>query len=137
MEVKKLRTVRLAQLISASGQPEEVTLWTKPDDNPDFKRAVKQKRVMTVIQRNVGTKKDFGLIGFFAKPKAAFWVFPRSLEPSPETKVIGIDYEKLATAKSNGPVFKSSRKNGRSGIALKKRSPFKSRQKLTRRSRRG
>jgi len=120
-------------LIKESGHPKEVTLWTKPDDNPVFKRAVKEKRVMTVIQRNVGTKKDFGLVGFFAKPKAAFWVFPKSLEPSSETKIIGIDYEKLATPKPICPTHKPSSRTGRRGTASNKPSPVRSSQKSKRR----
>ena len=51
-----------------------MTLWTKPEQDRDFMRAGKENRVMTVIQHNVGTKKDFGLVGFFPKDKAALLV---------------------------------------------------------------
>jgi hypothetical protein len=111
MEVKRKRTVRLDQLIKRFGPPELVTLWTKPEDNPEFMRALKQHRVMTVIQQNVGTKKDYGLVGFFRKDLAAFWVFPRTLDLPDETKVIGIKYERLAPSEPRGNLYKPKAKN--------------------------
>jgi hypothetical protein len=119
MAGKKEGTVRLQQLIKASGQPEEVTLWSKPEDDPQFMRAAQQGRVLTVIQRNVGTRKDFGTVGFFPKGKAAFWIFPKPLEPAPETKVVGIDYGRLASSKLRGALHQPSRKRRLPGIPLK------------------
>jgi hypothetical protein len=119
MDVKKTGTARLEQLIKASGQPEAVTLWTKPEDNPQFMRAVKERRVLTVLQQNVGTKKDYGLVGFFPKDLAAFWIFPKPLKLPDETKVIGIKYERLAPSKPKGPLYKPKKKERPPGIPLK------------------
>jgi hypothetical protein len=110
MQKKKSRTVRFDALVKTSGQPEEITLWAKPQEDPEFMRAVKQRRVMTIIQTNVGTKKDFGLIGFFPQEKAAFWVFPKPIDESEESKVIGIKYDKLAAGTPKGPLYRPSKK---------------------------
>ena len=104
--VSQKKTVRFDALVKSSGQPEQVTLWTKPEDDPDFMKAVKQKRVATVIQTNVGTKKDFGVVGFEVKKNAAYLVFPKSLSEENGSKIIGIKYERLAASEPEGPVFK-------------------------------
>jgi hypothetical protein len=120
MASSKSGTVRLDQLIKSSGKPEAITLWTRPEDNPEFMRAVKQHRVMTVIQRNVGTKKDYGLVGFFPKELAAFWIFPKPLDFPNETKVIGINYDRLATSEPRGTLYKPKPKRRYPGIPLRK-----------------
>ena len=105
MEVKQKTTVRFDALVKTSGQPEQVTLWTKPEQDRDFMAAVKGRRVVTVMQNNVGTKKDFGLVGFFPRKNAAFLVFPKALNKQDETKVIGIKYERLAEPALKGPLY--------------------------------
>jgi hypothetical protein len=100
------KTARFAQLVKEAGEPELVTLWTAPEANAEFMRAVEQNRVATVIQRNVGVKKDFGLIGFFSRPHAAFLVFPKALPYPPETRITGIHYEKISAAEPKGPLHR-------------------------------
>ena len=48
MHVKAKKTLRFDALLKTVGQPVQVTLWTKPEDDHDFMRAVKEKRVVTV-----------------------------------------------------------------------------------------
>jgi hypothetical protein len=103
----KAKTVRFEKLVKQSGVPEQATLWVPPEKDPRFMRAVRENRVVTLCQQNVGTKKDYGLIGFFKEKNAAFLIFPRKLSLPAETKVIGIKYDKLAAAKPRGPIFKS------------------------------
>jgi hypothetical protein len=42
--------MRFADLVQDSGRPQAVTLWTKPQENPALTKAIKQGRVLTVIQ---------------------------------------------------------------------------------------
>src|SRR5688572_32734665 len=106
MQIKPLKTVRFTQLIERAGKPVSVTLWTAPEDDRNFSKAMHEERVLTVIQRNVGPKADYGLVGFFKQPLATYLVFPKKLPYEPETKVVGIKYEQLAEAKPRGPLHK-------------------------------
>jgi hypothetical protein len=94
---------RFNELVKNSGHPEVVTLWTKPQKDPVFMRAVKENRVLTVIHQRLGSKKDYGLIGFQLQPQAAYLVFPRPLPPLTDARIIGIHYELLAERKSAAP----------------------------------
>jgi hypothetical protein len=118
MATKKGSSVRFDKLVQESGSPEAATLWTKPEQNSDFMAAVKCNRVVTVHQENVGTKKDFGTIGFSTEKNASYLIFPKKLLEAAETKVIGIKYEKLSQKPPRDPVRrervrpdKSSRKS--------------------------
>ncbi len=92
---------RFNELVKNSGHPEVVTLWTKPQKDPVFMRAVKENRVLTVIRQRLGSKKDYGLIGFQLQRQAsAYLVFPKPLPPLTDARVIGIHYELLAERKS-------------------------------------
>jgi len=53
-------------------------------------RAIKQRRVLTVVQES--KRKDFGELGFHQHPNALYFVFPKPL-PAEEGKVIGIKYD--------------------------------------------
>jgi hypothetical protein len=117
------KSVRFDALVKSSGQPEQVTLWTKPEDDADFMKAVKQNRVATIVQTNVGTKKDFGVVGFEAKKNAAYLVFPKSVSAEKGSKIVGIKYERLAEAEPKGPIFKPKRKSS-PGIPMKERRNY-------------
>jgi hypothetical protein len=91
---------RFNELVRNSGHPEVVTLWTKPQQDPVFMRAVKENRVLTVIHQRLGSKKDYGLIGFQLQGQAAYLVFPKPLPALTDARVIGIHYELLAERKS-------------------------------------
>jgi hypothetical protein len=114
------KTVRFDLLIRESGPPVQATLWTKPADDRDFMRAVKEQRVATVIQRNVGTRKDYGVIGFYPEEKSAFFVFPKPLKLPEQTKIIGINYDRLASPAPNGPIYKRS-KSKPPGVSMRRR----------------
>lgn len=100
------KTVRLAEVIQRSGQPEPLTLWTDPQRDPSFRKAIAQKRVLTVKQETVGTRKDFGIVGFLKEENVGYWLFPKSLESFEGKRVIGIKYDLLKTADlKNGSLF--------------------------------
>jgi hypothetical protein len=64
------------------------SLWTKPEKNPVLTKAIKQRRVLTVI-REPG-KRNYGILGFELRPGALRLVFPKPL-PRGEPRVVGID----------------------------------------------
>lgn len=112
------KTVRFDKLIAESGNPEPATLWVEPEKDPDFMKAVKGRRIVTLCQPNVGAKKDFGLIGFSKEKNATYLVFPKKLKPPEDSKVVGIKYEKLADPKPKGAVF-----HPRNKAQTKRKSP--------------
>lgn len=122
--VSQPKTVRFDALVKTSGQPEQVTLWTKPEDDADFMKAVRDNRVATVIQQNVGTKKDFGVVGFDAQKNAAYLIFPKPIPHPAKTKIVGIKYERISAAAPKGPVFKPKSKPV-PGIPLREKPSYK------------
>ena len=82
--------IRFRDLVKTAGTPESKSLWTDPKNDRDFMRAVKQKRVLTVVQES--KRKDFGELGFHQHPGALYFVFPKPL-PGEGGKVIGIKYD--------------------------------------------
>jgi hypothetical protein len=100
-----IRQLRFDDLVKASGEPEQVTLWAKPDARSDFMKAVDDNRVATIVQHNTGTKKDYGVIGFATLPNATFLLFPKPLPYAAGTKIIGIKYERLSHSLPKGPLY--------------------------------
>src|SRR6185369_8206161 len=90
------KEVRFSQLVEASGKPETLALWTDPRKNLSFVKAMKENRVLTVIQKPTGTKKDFGQVGFHPQPFASYLVFPKRLPTPPDSHVIGLKYHLIA-----------------------------------------
>jgi hypothetical protein len=79
-------------LVRRSGKPEPKSLWSDPKKDPSFIKAVRENRVLTVVQEPK-TKSDFGRIGFHQQPHATFFIFPKPLPRDEKSKVIGIKYE--------------------------------------------
>ena len=88
-------TARFALVVARCGRPEPFTLWVSPQKNPSFQSAIEKNRVLTVKQQTVGAKKDFGIVGFYREPNVSYWVFPKSLAPFQDKRIIGIDYSLL------------------------------------------
>lgn len=82
--------MRFRDLVKTAGRPEPKALWTDPKNDRDFMRAVKQNRVLTVVQES--KKKDFGELGFHQGQGSLYFVFPKPL-PAQQGKVIGIKYD--------------------------------------------
>lgn len=91
-----MKTVRFAELVAKAGAPEAHQMWVPPAKDAAFQRALKAHRVLTVHQENVGTKKDYGVVGFHEEPHAQFLVFPKSLREFEGRRVVGVKYELLA-----------------------------------------
>ena len=103
------KTARFATLVKAAGRPEVVTLWDDPSANRPFRKAVQEGRVLTVVQENVGTKKDSGIVGFTKKKNASYLVFPKTLKAFGNARIAGIKYDLLREARPSDPVKASSR----------------------------
>lgn len=86
-------TVRFSKVVASSGKPRLHTLWGPLKEDAEFQGAVKTGRVMTVRQENVGSKKDFGLIGFSDQGTAQYLIFPKPLRAFEGRRVVGIKYE--------------------------------------------
>jgi len=82
--------IRFRDLVKTAGTPEPKSLWSDPKSDREFMRAVKQKRVLTVVQES--KRKDFGELGFHQHPGALYFIFPKPL-PAGEGRVIGIKYD--------------------------------------------
>jgi hypothetical protein len=95
--------IRFAKVVETAGRPEVVSLWTKPERDKTFMRAVRENRVMTIKQ---GSGKDFGVVGFVREKNAFYLMFPRSLEEFRERRIIGIKDDLIETPGPVGPVIK-------------------------------
>ncbi|WP_150107566.1 hypothetical protein [Pedosphaera parvula] len=107
-------SVHFSALVKACGRPEPVTLWTDPSDDKRFMSAVRQNRVLTVEQQNVGTGKDIGIIGFLKEKNASYLVFPKSLNRFSGMEVNGIKYELVNQPEAEASISsftKTDRKN--------------------------
>jgi hypothetical protein len=98
-----VKTARFANVVKEAGAPEAYLLWASPKKDRVFQRAVKEQRVLTVHQENVGTRKDYGRVGFHEEPHAQYLVFPKTLREFSDRRVIGIDYGLLAQESRPGP----------------------------------
>jgi hypothetical protein len=91
-----MKTARFSDLVKKAGPPDSYLLWSSPKTDRVFQRAVKENRILTIHQENVGTKKDYGRVGFHEEPNAQFLMFPKSLKSFGDRRVIGINYDLLS-----------------------------------------
>ena len=112
-------TARFAAVVQQAGAPEQVIPWKDPARDPKFQRAVRENRLMTVTLPTVGTKKDFGVVGFEREKNAAFLIFPKSLKKFAGKRIVGIKYDLLAAAKPEGKPVKAARVKSGVSRALK------------------
>ena len=117
------KTARFDAVVESAGRPEPVTLWTKPEEDRDFMRAVREKRVVTLVQTNVGTKKDFGVVGFTPRENASYLVFPKTISFPAESKIVGIKYDRLTAASAKGPLYKP-KAGAKPGIPMREKRRF-------------
>jgi hypothetical protein len=87
-------------VVARSGEPHVHTLWVAPEKDPEFSRARKADRVMTV-QRGSGTT-DFGTVGFEAghAGEKQYLVFPKTLKRFAGARVVGIKFDLVTQPKA-------------------------------------
>ncbi len=106
----KSNRIRFSELVKTLGPPVAETLWSKPKANGSFMKAVKENRVLTVVQKPTGTQKDFGTIGFDLQPSASYLVFPKPLPKVAGVRVVGIKYDAVEQPKAGGLLYAKPRK---------------------------
>src|ERR1044072_5182950 len=109
------QTVRFSQVAKKAGQPTVVSIWGEPD--AAFKRALKLNRVMTLKIQTIGTKKEFGVVGFLKEKNVSYLMFSKSLNPFKDKRIIGIKYELTADAKAVGKSEPSNRLKPKTSLA--------------------
>jgi hypothetical protein len=124
-EFKAMSTVRFSDLVKRHGQPEVKSLWTKPEEDAAFMRAVKQGRILTLSQEPNSKSKDSGEIGFHQKPHASYLIFPKRLEASQGVKVVGIKYDLIREPEIRGALSAKTLKT----LPRKKRTPTREKPK--------
>jgi len=67
-------------------------------------KAVKENRVLTLIQAPASKRKDFGRIGFHQEAFASYLVFPKPLPKETKPRVIGIKYDLMEQPRVADPV---------------------------------
>src|SRR5256885_15470338 len=101
MRVSRTGTARFAKVVEECGRPELFLLWTRPEQDKRFMAAVRQNRVMTIKQETVGSAKDFGVVGVLEEKNVSFLVFPKSLQPFKDPRIVRI---KCDSGKTPRPV---------------------------------
>lgn len=111
MAIRQFRTTRFSEIVRKKGQPEALVLWADPEKYPQLKRAIRENRVMTVVQDPAGNKKDFGMVGFLMQKNASYLIFPKTLEEYRDKHVVGLKYDLLAKPKAAGRQRKPNRQH--------------------------
>jgi|GEM_PF-2137137 hypothetical protein len=123
------KEIRFGELVKHSGKPQVITLWTNPKRDRSFAKAVKENRVLTVIQKPTGKRKDFGQIGFHQKTHASYFVFPKPLPKEP-LRVIGIKYDLVEQGTVSDPVRTSSNEEPKKRSAKSSAKPVRKRKEF-------
>ena len=90
MELLKTKTARFSKVVENSGKPQVYTLWQKPSADRHFQAQLKKNHVMTILKSESGT--DFGIVRLKESKEARYLIFPKSLKPFAENRIIGIDW---------------------------------------------
>jgi hypothetical protein len=88
-----MKTVRFSEVVKSSGKPDAHLLLIAPTKDKTLQAAIKSNRVMTVYQESGSS--DYGTIGFVEGSSRQFLVFPQTLKPFADKRVIGIKYDLL------------------------------------------
>jgi hypothetical protein len=99
------KQVRFTQLVNSFGRPHSATLWAgDPNNDPDFKKAIEDNRIVTIQNVNVGSKKGAGEIGFNRQGNPTYLIFPKPLSMQQGTKVVGLKFDQLDQPTVKDPV---------------------------------
>jgi hypothetical protein len=90
MKVLKTKTARFSQVVEQCGKPQVYTLWQKPSADRHLQAQIKKNRVVTILKSESGT--DFGIASFKESKDARYLIFPKSLKPFADKRIIGIDW---------------------------------------------
>ena len=91
-----MKTVRFSALVEAAGRPDTYLLLLPPEKDKGLQAAIKARRVMTLHQEPVGSKKDYGTVGFEPGRARQFLIFPKSISSFQGSRIVGVKYDLLA-----------------------------------------
>ena len=97
------KRIRFGDLVKSTGKPQTATLWMVTKKDPAFSRALRQNRVLTIVQQRPGGHQEFGIIGFLLGSRATYLVFPRTLPKNENARVIGVNRQLLDEPKAAEP----------------------------------
>jgi hypothetical protein len=87
-----MATIRFSRLVELAGKPTVHLLWIDPTKDKTLQKAISDHRVLTVHQRPVDAKSDYGTVGFQEGVSGQILIFPKSLKQFAEKRVIGVKY---------------------------------------------
>ena len=108
LQAFSMKTTRFATVVDEAGKPEPYTLWVSPEKDPEFRKALHDERVMTILREPATNKADVASVGYVEKPNALYLIFPRPLTGFKEMRIVGIKDDMFAPPKPRGKVVKPS-----------------------------
>ena len=105
-----MKTVRFSSLLEAAGEPEIHLLLTAPAQDRELQKALKENRVLTLVQEPTSTRSDYGVVGLEQETVGQVLIFPKSLKAYVGSKVIGIKYEDLVEEMPEEPLAPKEKK---------------------------
>ena len=90
MKLLKVNTARFSEVVEKCGEPKIYTPWQKPSADRHFRAQLKNNRVMTILKSESGT--DFGIADFKERKGARYLIFPKSLNPFANKRIVGINW---------------------------------------------
>jgi hypothetical protein len=93
-----MKTATFSAVVQAAGAPTTHLLLVAPEKDNVLQAAIKDRRVMTLHQRNTGNKADYGTVGFAPGGGCQYLIFPKSLSEFQENRITAIRYELLEDA---------------------------------------
>jgi hypothetical protein len=109
-----MKSVRFSKVVEKSGKPEVYLLMSETD--PDFHKALDADKIMSLSDESHGSGTEFGTVGYDKKRHGQILLFPKSLKPFTDAKIIGIKYDLFAensgreAKESSPPRAKETRK---------------------------
>jgi hypothetical protein len=91
-----MNTVRFTQVVEKSGKPEVYLLMSETDKT--FHDALEGNRIMSLVGGVDGAKTEYGLVGYDKKRRGQLLLFPRSLKPFTDSRVVGIKFDLFSEA---------------------------------------
>jgi hypothetical protein len=96
-----MNTVRFTQVVEKSGKPEVYLLMSETDKT--FHDALEGNRIMSLVGGVDGAKTEYGLVGYDKKRRGQLLLFPRSLKPFTDSRVVGIKFDLFSEATESQP----------------------------------
>ena len=94
-----MKSARFSKVVAKCGKPEVYLLMTETD--PDFHKAVEAGKIMSLSSESHGSGTDYGTVGYDKKRHGQLLLFPKSLKPFADAKIIGIKYDLFDEDKSD------------------------------------